>query len=121
MPTELVIRPTREDDLAVLRLWMEAEVTPPSVPDSMDGLTRLVREPNAVLIIAIIEGRLVGSVIGGWDGWRGNIYRLAVAPAYRRKGIARRLVEDINRALFDKGAERLSALVEHAHPWAIAF
>jgi ribosomal protein S18 acetylase RimI-like enzyme len=122
MPTELVIRPAREDDLAaVLRLWMEAEVTPPSVSDSMDGLTRLLRESNAVLIIAIIEGRLVGSVIGGWDGWRGNIYRLAVAPTYRRKDIARRLVEEIDRALFDKGAERLSALVEHAHPWAIAF
>src|SRR6202049_2641218 len=115
MPTELVIRPAREDDLAaVLRLWMEAEVTLPSVSDSMDGLTRLVREPNAGLIIAIIEGRLVGSVMGGWDGWRGNIYRLAVAPAYRREGIARRLVEEIDRALFDKGAERLSALVEHA-------
>jgi hypothetical protein len=66
MPTELVIRPAREDDLAaVLRLWMEAEVTSPSVSDSMDALTRLVREPNAVLIIAIIEERIVGSVIGG--------------------------------------------------------
>lgn len=122
MSTELLIRSAHEDDLAaVLRLWIEAEVTPPSVSDSMEGLTRLVREPNAVLIIALIEGRLVGSVIGGWDGWRGNIYRLAVAPAYRRKGIARRLVEEIDRALFDKGAERLSALVEHQHPWAIAF
>jgi ribosomal protein S18 acetylase RimI-like enzyme len=122
MPTELVIRPAREDNLAaVLRLWMEAEVTPPSVSNSMDGLTRLVREPNAVLIIAIIEGRLVGSVIGGWDGWRDTIYRLAVAPAYRRKGIETRLVEEINRAPFDKGAERLSALVKYAHPWAIAF
>jgi hypothetical protein len=30
-------------------------------------------------------------------------------------------VEEINRALFDKGAKRLSALVEHAHLWAIAF
>jgi ribosomal protein S18 acetylase RimI-like enzyme len=122
MFTELVTRSAHEDDLAaVLRLWMEAEVTPPGISDSIEGLTRLVREPNAVLIIALIEGRLVGSVIGGWDGWRGNIYRLAVAPAYRRKGIARRLVEEIDRVLFEKGAERLSALVEHAHPWAIAF
>src|ERR1700733_9340040 len=71
MPTELVIRPAHEDDLAaVLQLWIEAEVPPASVSDSMEGLTRLVREPNAALIIAIIDRRLVGSVIGGWDGWR---------------------------------------------------
>src|SRR5271157_2953784 len=116
------IRAAQEDELPdVLRLWQEAGVTPPGVTDCIEGLTRLMRVPTAVLFIAAMENRLVGSVIGGWDGWRGNIYRLAVAPAYRRKGIARRLVEEINRALFDKGAERLSALVEHVHPWAIAF
>jgi hypothetical protein len=42
-----------------------------------------------------------------------------VAPEYRRRGVARRLVEDISNALFDKGAHRLSALVEHEHQWAI--
>jgi ribosomal protein S18 acetylase RimI-like enzyme len=60
-------------------------------------------------------------VIGGWDGWRGNIYRLAVAPEYRRKGIARRLVAEIGRELFAKGATRISALVEHEHQWAMDF
>ena len=67
------------------------------------------------------HGRIVGSVIGGWDGWRGNIYRLAVAPEYRRRGIARRLVKVVSRALFDKGAERIGALVEHEHSWAVQF
>ena len=122
MPPETLIRPAREDELsAVLRLWQEADVTPPSVTDSIEGLTRLIREPAALLLVALIDARIVGSVIGGWDGWRGNIYRLAVTPAYRRRGIARRLVAEISSALFAKGAERLSALVEHEHPWAIDF
>jgi ribosomal protein S18 acetylase RimI-like enzyme len=117
-----VLRPPREDELsAVLRLWKDANVTPASVTDSIEGLTRLIREPAALLLVAIIDARIVGSVIGGWDGWRGNIYRLAVTPEYRRRGIARRLVEEISSALFAKGAERLSALVEHDHPWAIGF
>jgi ribosomal protein S18 acetylase RimI-like enzyme len=118
MPTKTVIRPAREDESAeVLRLWREANVTPPSLSDSVEGLTRLMREPNAVLLLAVRDGRIVGSVIGGWDGWRGNIYRLAVTPDYRRRGIARELVERITRALFDKGAEIISALAEHEHPW----
>jgi ribosomal protein S18 acetylase RimI-like enzyme len=116
------VRRGRDDELAaVLEMWREAEVTPPSASDSIEGLQRLMAEPAAVLLIAEIEGRIAGTVIGGWDGWRGNIYRLAVTPAYRRRGIARRLVEEASRILFAKGAERISALVERAHPWAIGF
>jgi ribosomal protein S18 acetylase RimI-like enzyme len=122
MSLAITIRPAHENELsAVLRLWQEAGVTPPSVTDSIEGLTSLIREPGAVLLVAVIDGRIAGSVIGGWDGWRGNIYRLAVTPEYRRKGVARRLVEEISNALFAKGAHRLSALVEHEHRWAIGF
>ena len=122
MSSDMAIRPVRENELgAVLRLWEEAGVPPPSVTDSIEGLTRLIQERGAILLVAAIDGRIIGSVIGGWDGWRGNIYRLAVTPEYRRRGLARRLVVEISSALFAKGADRLSALVEHEHPWAIAF
>jgi len=122
MSPEVVIRSVRTDELSwVLRLWQEASVTPPAVTDSIEGLTRLISEPGALLLVATINGRIVGSVIGGWDGWRGNIYRLAVAPEHRRKGVARRLIVEISAALLDKGAEILSALVEHEHRWAIDF
>jgi len=81
----------------------------------------LIREPVALLLVATIEGQIVGSVIGGWDGWRGNIYRLAVAPEHRRRGIARRLVVEITKELFARGATRISALVEQEHQWAVDF
>jgi hypothetical protein len=85
MSSETVIRPARVDELsAVLRLWQEADVTPPSITDSVEGLTRLLGEPCGLLLIATIGGRIIGSVLGGWDGWRGNIYRLAATPEYRR-------------------------------------
>jgi ribosomal protein S18 acetylase RimI-like enzyme len=117
-----LIRRVREDELAaVIQMWQAAGVTPPSVSDSVEGLTRLIREPAALLLVATIGVQIVGSVIGGWDGWRGNIYRLAVTAEHRRKGIARRLVAEITRELFAKGATRLSALVEQEHQWAIDF
>jgi ribosomal protein S18 acetylase RimI-like enzyme len=117
-----VIRRVRKSELAaVLEMWKAAGVTPPSVSDSIEGLTRLIREPAALLLVATIDDHIVGSVIGGWDGWRGNIYRLAVTPEYRRRGIARELVKEITRALFEKGATRLSAMVEHEHFWAMGF
>jgi ribosomal protein S18 acetylase RimI-like enzyme len=122
MPGEIEIRRVRHHELAaVLKMWQAAGVTPPSVSDSIEGLTRLIRQPGASLLVATIDDQIAGSVIGGWDGWRGNIYRLAVTHEHRRKGIARRLVAEITKELFSKGATRLSALVEHEHQWAINF
>ena len=122
MPTGVLIRRVRNDELAaVLQMWQVAGVTPPSASDSIQGLTRLIREPAALLLVATIGDQIVGSVIGGWDGWRGNIYRLAVTPEHRRRGIARRLVAKITTELFAKGATRVSALVEHEHGWAMQF
>jgi ribosomal protein S18 acetylase RimI-like enzyme len=104
----------------VLGLWREAG-TAPSITDNREEVRRLLTEPAAVLLVAEADGRLVGTVIGGWDGWRGNIYRLAVVPAYRRRGLARRLVAEADRSLHRMGAKRITALVEGDHPWATDF
>jgi ribosomal protein S18 acetylase RimI-like enzyme len=66
-------------------------------------------------------GRLVGSIIGTFDGWRGNIYRLAVHPDSRRQGVARALVAEVEKRLTQQGAKRITALVEKDHPWAMNF
>jgi ribosomal protein S18 acetylase RimI-like enzyme len=54
---------------------------------------------------------VVGVLIAGWDGWRGNVYRLAVLPAHREQGIARQLVEAGHERLRAQGAHRVTALV----------
>jgi len=104
----------------VLDLWKEAEATPKPT-DTPEGLSRLLASPQAVLLLAEADGRVVGTVIGGWDGWRGNIYRLAVLPEHRRRGVASALVREADAALAAMGARRITALVEGDHPWAVGF
>jgi ribosomal protein S18 acetylase RimI-like enzyme len=113
---------TSDDCPEVLALWKAADATP-SLTDTLDELQRLVREDHAIFLVATdASGRIVGSVIGGWDGWRGNIYRLAVAPETRRHGIAAALVREVSERLErEKGARRITALVEKAHPDAVGF
>jgi ribosomal protein S18 acetylase RimI-like enzyme len=71
--------------------------------------------------VAEVGGQVVGSVIGTFDGWRGNIYRLAVHPDHRRQGIARALVAEVEKMLVEQGARRITALVEKDHPWSMNF
>jgi len=59
--------------------------------------------------------------IGTFDGWRGNLYRLAVHPHFRRRGIARVLVVEVEKRLLQRGAKRVTALVAKDHSWATDF
>jgi ribosomal protein S18 acetylase RimI-like enzyme len=116
----LVREARREDSPAVLDLWQRAEAIP-STTDSAEELERLVAEKRGLFLVAEADGRLVGSIIGGWDGWRGNMYRLAVVPEYRRRGIARSLVAGVERRLRTQGARRITALIVGAEQEARAF
>jgi ribosomal protein S18 acetylase RimI-like enzyme len=102
---------TRDDVPAVLELWAGARSIAARTPDDAAGVERLIdRSPDA-LLLAELDGRLVGAVIAAWDGWRGNMYRLAVVPEARRRGIARKLVEAGHDRLRAHGARRVTALV----------
>jgi ribosomal protein S18 acetylase RimI-like enzyme len=119
--SDLVMRECRSEDVeAVLELWRQADATP-GVTDNADDLRRAVTESQAHVLVAEVEGQVVGSIIGTFDGWRGNIYRMAVHPDYRRRGIARALAGEVEKRLTRQGAKRITALVEKDHPWATTF
>jgi ribosomal protein S18 acetylase RimI-like enzyme len=116
----VLVRPARRSEIpAVLALWREADAVP-SVSDDPASLGRLLDTSGDALLVAEAGGRLVGTIVAGWDGWRGNLYRLAVLPTQRRRGIALRLVAEAERRLAAKGAVRLSALVMSEHDPAVA-
>jgi len=118
MPT---IRSAASSDIgAVLSLWRAADAEP-SRTDDPESLAQLIEHDGASLVVAESEGRLVGSVIAGWDGWRGSIYRLVVAPEVRRKGLGRLLVAEAEQRLARLGARRLQAIVVASDDRATGF
>lgn len=112
------------DAEGVLAFWKEAaEGT--SITDDVDGVTRLVARDPEALILAEEDGVLVGSVIAGYDGWRCSLYRLAVLPSRRRRGIAGLLLEAAERRFRAVGGRRGDAMVLEANErarraWAAA-
>jgi ribosomal protein S18 acetylase RimI-like enzyme len=103
----------------VLAFW-ETSAQPTST-DSIEALRGLLARDPGALIVAVADGRIVGSVIAGWDGWRGSVYRLAVAPDHRRHGLARSLLRAAEDRLAGLGAHRLHAIVVGTESHAVAF
>jgi ribosomal protein S18 acetylase RimI-like enzyme len=118
---EPVIRTASLDEAAnVLELWRRAG-SEPSVGEDIDSIRRLLDHDADALIVAEASGEIVGTLIAVWDGWRGNVYRLAVLPEHRRQGIARALVAEGDRRLRAHGARRVTCLVMREHEWAVGF
>lgn len=78
--------------------------------------TGLLEHTEGALLVADHRGRIVGAIVAAWDGWRGNLFRLAVLPEHRRRGIGRRLVEAGHDRLRARGARRVTALVARDEP-----
>jgi ribosomal protein S18 acetylase RimI-like enzyme len=105
---------------SVLQLWEESDAEPTHT-DNIESLRRLLAHDPGALIVAEDGDRLVGSVIAGWDGWRGSIYRLVVAPSHRRGGLGRRLLGEAESRLAEAGAVRWQAIVVETAPVALGF
>jgi len=124
MPS-VVLRPALITDIpAVLTFWkLAAEDTNRAESDSGPALERLIERDPAALMLAEENGLIVGSLIAGWDGWRCHLYRFAVHPERRRRGIGRALLEAAEQRFISWGGHRADAMVLAdnviAHPaWA---
>lgn len=111
----------RADVAAVLALWANGRSGRASLPDTPEAVERLLADRPGALLVAEADGAVVGALIAASDGWRGNMYRLTVATAFRRRGIALALVREGEQRLRDRGTSRITALVAHDDEGARGF
>ena len=101
-----------QDYPAARLLWEQAgpgiQLRRSDEPDEIGK--KLQRDPD-LFLVAELDGELVGTVIGGFDGRRGMVYHLAVAGSHRREGIADALMAELEKRLIAKGAIRAYLLV----------
>ena len=89
--------------------------------DRLEDVKRLLNDCPGALLVAEHGGEIVGALIAGWDGWRGNLYRLTVRASYRREGVGLALTLAGEEYLRERGARRVTALVAFDDKLAGAF
>lgn len=104
----------------MLEIWRLAGALPTRTDDE-GSIRALIKHDPEALLLAIEGDEVVGSLIAGFDGWRGSLFRMAVLPSHRRRGIATALVVEGEKSLRRRGAVRVTFYAIRAESEAIAF
>lgn len=106
----------------VIELWKGAgagiQLRRSDTPEEI--LKKVQRDPE-LFLLATDESRIIGTVIGGFDGRRGLIYHLAVDRDYQGQGIGTQLMDELEMRLREKGCIRSYLLVTKDNGSAIRF
>ena len=105
----------------VVALWNRvfADDPPRNAPERV--IERKLGTQPDLFLVAERRGAVVGTVLGGYDGFRGWVYHLAVDPEHRRGGIGRELMHEIERRLRTLGCPKINLQVRAHNSGVRAF
>jgi len=117
----LTIRPFSDSDQeAVVTLWETCQLVVPHNDPIADIRTKIQFQPD-LFLVALSENRLVGTVMAGYEGHRGWINYLAVAPDQRRRGIAKTMMASAEKRLRALGCPKINLQVRRKNTAVINF
>ncbi|MDU5128908.1 MAG: GNAT family N-acetyltransferase [Streptococcus anginosus] len=101
-----------EDYDQVYQLWLScAGMGLNDLDDSKEGIARFLQRNPQTCLVAVENQTIIGAILVGSDGRRAYIYHTAVHPNYRRRGIARQLVETVLTVLDDLKIHKVALVV----------
>ncbi|MGG4492556.1 GNAT family acetyltransferase [Brevibacillus reuszeri] len=105
----------------VVDLWQRAGLQL-SRSDTVEGLQqKLERDPELFLVAKSESGKIVGAVMGSYDGRRGWVNHLAVDPDYQGQDLGSRLMQELETRLSTLGCEKINLLIEPSNSRVQAF
>jgi ribosomal protein S18 acetylase RimI-like enzyme len=104
----MITRPfDKSDQPAVIDLWKDCGLVVPW-NDPVKDIERKLKVDPDLFLVGELDGEIVASVMGGYDGHRGWINYLAVSPRHQRKGYGRLIMEAVELAIAQKGCPKIN-------------
>ena len=118
---KLHIRPYQpSDETAVIALWRRCDLTRPWNDPKLDIERKLLVNPE-LFLVAEIDGEIMASVMGGYEGHRGWINYLAVDPNYQRQGLGREMMEVVEERIRALGSPKINLQIRAGNTAVIEF
>lgn len=108
------------DQASVIALWQKCDLAKPQNDPTKDIARKLQVDPD-LFLVGVIQGKVVASVMGGYEGHRGWINYLAVDPAQQRKGYGEMMMQTVEVALKAKGCPKINLQVRETNKEVLAF
>ena len=119
--TKLHIRPfALADSEAVIAIWQACKLTVPWNDPHKDIARKMQVNPE-LFLVAEWNGRIAGTVMGGYEGHRGWINYLAVAPDCQKQGVGRALMAAAEAKLMALGCPKINLQVRKSNTAVIQF
>jgi ribosomal protein S18 acetylase RimI-like enzyme len=113
---------TLEEYDTVYALWQNAgDGLGVGRSDTRDEIVKKLQRDPDLFLVAEDGGKIIGTVIGGYDGRRGMVYHLAVDQAYRQRGIGKMLMDEVERRMIAKGCLKEYLLVKRGNEDVVEF
>lgn len=116
------IAPYSETHFAgVKALWEEVFPDDPPRDDAPISIAAKAKEHPELFLLASEQGRVIGSVMAGYDGHRGWLYRVAVAKSHRHQGVGRALIREAEKRLWALGCVKINLQIRATNQGVAAF
>lgn len=104
----------------VVKIWEQCGLIRPQNDPMKDIETKMGFQPD-LFLVAVLGDQVVGSVMAGYEGHRGWLNYLAVAPEQQHKGYGRKLVEKAVAELEKLGCPKVNLQVRDDNAAAAEF
>ena len=109
------------DEPGVVTLWRDVFGYTEPRNDPSRTLQQKLAHDRDLLLVAAEGDRVIGTVMGGYDGHRGWLYSVAVDAAHRRQGVATALVRRMESLLAGRGCPKVNLQVHASNAHVVAF
>ena len=115
-----IVKYNKDYQKALIELWKKCNLIVPQNDPLEDIQNKIEFQPD-MFLIALLNGKLIGSVMVGYEGHRGWLNYLAVSPDYQNRGYGRKLVEKAIAELQKLGCLKLNVQIRESNTSAVRF